>query len=388
MIPALIAAGAAIGSTIYNNIANRKLANEQNKYNYNLWKEQNQYNLPSEQIRRLKEAGINPNLYASQVVGTNRADGGAPSANLANQTPILDGSTAASLADTIMDNQVDKQNADSNETTANAAAQNAETEAARQMVDAMMAQSNIEVNNEKKKVYVEQVKQIDKQNKNLSKQYEILDEEQKQSVIKTARDKIEKDLYEKYGEKQIEADLKLKSAQEKVAISQSLLNTVTAKLAPAYLAAAQEQASAATTSAEANWMNAQTNIQEAQKRIEEINGKIDLMVKQGELNDAQATFFKSFTAEKILGMVVSVGSFFIPGGGALKTVKAVRKGAKLAKAAGKAIPAARKVTKGAKLAAKASKAQKAAGKAMAHPTGSFTPAGSRQLRTTTVNPHM
>lgn len=369
-LPALIAAAATIGSTIYNNISNRKLANEQNKYNYNLWKEQNQYNLPSEQIKRLKDAGVNPNMYMSQVVGTNRADAATPSANLANQTPILEGSTAASLADTVMDNQIDKQNADSNETSANAAAQNAATEAARQEVDAMMVDSNIQLNDEKKKVYVEQVKQIDQQNKNLSKQYEILDEQQKQSVIKTSRDKIEKDLYEKYGEKEILADLKLKAAQADTAISQAVLNRVSAKLAPAYLAAAQEQASAATTNAESNWLNSQTNVQQVSKQIEKVNAEIDKMAKDGELSEAQALFFKSFTAEKLLGMAITIGSCFIPGGVVGK--------------AGKAVQYGKKAYKAAKIATKATKAQKIAGKAMAHPIGSY----SRERILRTVNPHM
>lgn len=374
VLPHLITAAAAVGSSILNNRSNKKLAQEQNKYNYNMWEKQNAYNLPSEQVARLKQAGINPNFYMSQVVGTNRADAAAPSANLANQESVFDGSTGAAIADSMLQNEVGMKNAEANETTADAAAQNAETEAARQKVDALMAASNISLNDEKKKVYVEQVKQIQAQNKNLSKQYELLDEQQKQAVIKTAKDKIEKDLYEKYGEKEIQTDLKLKAAQTDVAISQSALNRVTAYLAPAYLAAAQEQASAATLNAESNWMNAQTNVQEAQKRIEEINGKIDLMVKQGELSDAQALFFKSFTAEKILGMVITIGSCFIPGGVIGKVGKVVQYG--------------KKVYKAAKVARTATKAQKAAGKAMAHPIGSFTPSGSKSLRTSTVNPHM
>ena len=370
ILPHLITAAAAVGSSILNNRSNKKLAQEQNKYNYNMWEKQNAYNLPSEQVARLKQAGINPNFYTSQVVSTNRADAAAPSANLANQNPIFDGSTGAAIADSMLQNEVGMKNAEANETSANAAAQNAETEAARQKVEALVAQSNIEVNDEKKKVYVEEVKQIQANTKNLGKQYEMLDEQTKQAVIKTARDQIEKDLYEKYGEKEILADLRAKTSQANLNISQAKLNAVTAKLAPMYLEVAKQQADAATLNAESNWMNAEVNVGTMNKQLEKIDGEIDKMVTEGKLNEAEAMFFKSFTFEKILGTIVTIGSFFIPGGAIGK--------------AGKAVQYGKKAYKAAKVAATATKAQKAAGHAMSRPVGSYV--RERTLRT--VNPHM
>lgn len=373
----LAAAALAVGSVIssvINNRTNKKLAQEQNKYNYNLWKEQNQYNLPSEQVKRLKDAGINPNMYMSQVVSTNRADAAAPSANLANQESVLDSGTASSLGSSLMDYEVNQENAESNRITAEANAQNADTQRAAQQAEAAMINSNIEVNNENKKKIQSEVLNLGEQNKILKKNWEILDEQQKQAVIKTARDKIEKDLYEQYGEKQIAADIKLKLSQANLNVSQEKLNDVTRRLAPLYASVAQQQADAAMLNAESGFMNTQVNMAQYEVMAKKVDAEIQKMVSEGKLNEAEAQFFKMFTWEKLLGAAVTVGSFFIPGGAIGKVGKAVKYAGKAAKAA--------------KVASKATKAQKAAGKAMAHPTGSFTPAGSRQMHATTVNPRM
>lgn len=42
------------------NVANAKLAQYQNKWNYAMWQKNNEYNLPKNQVERLREAGINP----------------------------------------------------------------------------------------------------------------------------------------------------------------------------------------------------------------------------------------------------------------------------------------------------------------------------------------
>lgn len=48
------------------NDANRELAQMQNDWNYKMWQESNEYNSPASQIRLLREAGLNPNLYQNQ----------------------------------------------------------------------------------------------------------------------------------------------------------------------------------------------------------------------------------------------------------------------------------------------------------------------------------
>ena len=51
--------------------ANQQLQKEQNEWNLNLWKLNNEYNLPINQVQRLKDAGFNPAL----MYGTNGSTG-------------------------------------------------------------------------------------------------------------------------------------------------------------------------------------------------------------------------------------------------------------------------------------------------------------------------
>jgi len=51
------------------NKANKRMAEYQNQQNLQQWNRQNQYNSPSQQMQRLKEAGINPNMaYAKGTI--------------------------------------------------------------------------------------------------------------------------------------------------------------------------------------------------------------------------------------------------------------------------------------------------------------------------------
>ena len=59
VVPALIAAGAALGGTLL-----------QSRLNKDSWQKNNEYNSPSNQIKRLREAGVNPAsvLYGQKTV--------------------------------------------------------------------------------------------------------------------------------------------------------------------------------------------------------------------------------------------------------------------------------------------------------------------------------
>lgn len=41
----------------------QELMRQQNQFNVNMWNRSNEYNTPSNQMRLLKEAGINPAMY-------------------------------------------------------------------------------------------------------------------------------------------------------------------------------------------------------------------------------------------------------------------------------------------------------------------------------------
>ena len=69
------AAGAAssIGSSFIQNAGNSNRQKKQNRFNYEMWRQTNEYNSPVQQRKRLKEAGLNPHLVyggsPSQVAG-------------------------------------------------------------------------------------------------------------------------------------------------------------------------------------------------------------------------------------------------------------------------------------------------------------------------------
>lgn len=76
-IPAAIAAAASVGSTLFRsrtqrrnvdkqNLARRELAEYAYSKDLEMWRRQNEYNLPSAQMQRFKEAGLNPHLIYGQ----------------------------------------------------------------------------------------------------------------------------------------------------------------------------------------------------------------------------------------------------------------------------------------------------------------------------------
>lgn len=55
-----------LGNTALTYKYNKKLAEQQNQFNLDMWNLQNEYNSPSSQMRRFAEAGLNPNLIYGQ----------------------------------------------------------------------------------------------------------------------------------------------------------------------------------------------------------------------------------------------------------------------------------------------------------------------------------
>lgn len=66
------------------NATNIQLAREQQAYQYKMWKENNAYNTPANQIKRLRDAGINP-AFALGQVATGNSTSPAQSPEMANQ---------------------------------------------------------------------------------------------------------------------------------------------------------------------------------------------------------------------------------------------------------------------------------------------------------------
>lgn len=51
---------------LWDDFTGKSAIDKQNQYNLQMWELQNQYNLPANQVARLREAGLNPNLFYSQ----------------------------------------------------------------------------------------------------------------------------------------------------------------------------------------------------------------------------------------------------------------------------------------------------------------------------------
>lgn len=93
-----INAAAGIGGNILNNYYNKKNVARQNEYNERLYHYDNWYNSPEQQVQRLKEAGLNPNLVYGTGSTSNVSRGPVKSADMTNIGGPLD-----NVANTVRD---------------------------------------------------------------------------------------------------------------------------------------------------------------------------------------------------------------------------------------------------------------------------------------------
>lgn len=84
------------------NETNIRLANEQMAWNERMWNMQNEYNTPAQQMQRISEAGLNPNLMYSQ--GSPGVAGSVSSYNRANVEPETGKAQALSRLGSIIQN--------------------------------------------------------------------------------------------------------------------------------------------------------------------------------------------------------------------------------------------------------------------------------------------
>ena len=79
---ALAAVGAAVGKKLWDDHSSRKAAKQQYNYQMEMWNANNLYNSPLQQMERLREAGLNPNLVYGNGSATHTATmASAPSVN-------------------------------------------------------------------------------------------------------------------------------------------------------------------------------------------------------------------------------------------------------------------------------------------------------------------
>ena len=84
----------SVASTLIGNSSNVQLAREQRQWDYKMWKENNEYNTPLNQMKRLRSAGINPGLALSNGLlgqGLSSNTAGGQTAPMVDFSPIAQG---------------------------------------------------------------------------------------------------------------------------------------------------------------------------------------------------------------------------------------------------------------------------------------------------------
>lgn len=91
VLDALIGGGLNLASTKLNYEYSKKLAEQQNSYNLDMWRMNNEYNSPQAQMKRFEQAGLNPNLIYGQGSAGNSSS---PPQMITPQAPKYDKAAA------------------------------------------------------------------------------------------------------------------------------------------------------------------------------------------------------------------------------------------------------------------------------------------------------
>lgn len=91
-IAALIQGAASLGSTVVNHFSSKSLNQNAYRQNLDMWKKQNEYNSPLQQVIRLRSAGLNPALAyggSGEVVGNSETPPQLNYDDVVSRAPIL-----------------------------------------------------------------------------------------------------------------------------------------------------------------------------------------------------------------------------------------------------------------------------------------------------------
>ena len=148
---ALLAAGAELGSTLFNAFSAGNMNKKNRKWQEKMWHMNNEYNKPIMQMQRLKEAGLNPHWVYGQG-----NPGNASMASLPQQeTPKVDFADAISTyvatkkqqteidnlekTKEVMESQIQLNNANSTKALSDSAKTNVDTKLARELFETNVA---------------------------------------------------------------------------------------------------------------------------------------------------------------------------------------------------------------------------------------------------------
>lgn len=117
---AIIGAVGSLGSSLISNAGAKKRQELADRQNVSFWKMQNAYNTPKQQMQRLQEAGLNPNLIYGSNANTGVAGSIAPSKpapyNIQNPVPSIMQSALLQSQIDLQQSQAEKNRADADQT--------------------------------------------------------------------------------------------------------------------------------------------------------------------------------------------------------------------------------------------------------------------------------
>lgn len=259
------AGGSLLGSAIdgiFNNYQagksferSKELMDMSNRMGIENWRMENEYNLPKNQISRLREAGINPDLfYGGSSVNTMSSDiSSVPSGSSPVAHPIDTNLGESTLHGMMLDAQIDNLNSQTRKNNADAGYVEEQTPWVSKQI-----QSVLDLNASNTKVLNEQVEKVRNEN-------ELL---QWQSKISANEYQIKDALKDSFISKSL-AEHNASVEQSRVVIDNY------AKLYVAQIKLAVAQSYASYVNSDANRMNAQTNMRSQQ---------LDAIIRHGELS--------------------------------------------------------------------------------------------------------
>lgn len=106
--------GSALGTAAGNLVSiplqayyNKKAASQQNAYNISAWQANNDYNAPVNALARLREAGLNPNLYYGGSGASVAGRSGAPAPQTGPQSPQVIQAVSEAVKASLQNRQVE-----------------------------------------------------------------------------------------------------------------------------------------------------------------------------------------------------------------------------------------------------------------------------------------
>lgn len=274
------------------NLTNIYLAKYQNDRNLDLWNKQNEYNLPSAQMQRLKDAGINPHMVYGNGTVANTAGSPAPTkvpniGSFTNYAPYVSGmaNSIGSVFDNLMKiAQIRKTNQETsnlNEYQKNMRQQGLNLKTENDLKRMSLAKTKVE------RDYWSQQFELDILQRKA--ELDLTGEKFRNLVQDTMGRTMHNQVYEKYGEKRAESDLM--NSYAAYAVRQAQQQLIQAQIVDTLAAAGFKKAQIGKVAHEIAVLdsvqklnNSNSTLSDKRAAREQINGEIDYILRKNGIN--------------------------------------------------------------------------------------------------------